>query len=192
MIIVGVDDRFVGLLLAADSIRPTARAVMERLRDLGVESLWMLTGDELSAARRVAEATGIENYRAGLLPEQKVEQLRQLVSQYETVAMVGDGVNDSPALAVASLGVAMGAMGSDAALEAADVALMSDELERLPWLVLHGRKTLDVLRTNVALALGIKLLFVLLAAVGYATLWSAIAADMGTSLLVIFLALRLR
>jgi Zn2+/Cd2+-exporting ATPase len=192
LIVVGMDDRVLGLLLAAESIRPAARPVMERLRGLGVESLWMLTGDEPSAARRVAERTGVENFRAGLLPEQKVEHLRQLVEQYETVAMVGDGVNDSPALAAASLGVAMGAIGSDAALEAADVALMSDELERLPWLIEHGRRTLSVLQTNVALALGIKLLFVLLAAVGYATLWSAIAADMGTSLLVIFLALRLR
>ena len=192
LIAVGRASQLLGVLMASDTVRPNARNVIRQLRELGVEAIWMLTGDQSSAAQRVAQATDIHDFRAGLLPEEKVEQLHRLVARYDSVAMIGDGVNDSPALAAATVGVAMGAIGSDAALEAADVALMSDDLERFPWLIEHGRATLRVLRTNVALALGIKLLFVLLAGAGFATLWSAIAADMGTSLLVIFLALRLR
>jgi Cd2+/Zn2+-exporting ATPase len=128
---------------------------------------------------------------AELLPEGKVEEVERLVARYGTVAMVGDGVNDAPALARASLGVAMGAIGSDAAIETADVALMTDDVSKLAWLIRHAKRTLAVIRQNIMFSLGVKALFVVLTFAGMASLWGAIAADVGASLLVVANALRL-
>ena len=129
--------------------------------------------------------------RAELLPQDKVAAIEELVSRYGHLAMIGDGVNDAPSMARATLGVAMGAAGSDAAIETADIALMSDDLMKLPWLLRHSRRVLRVIRQNIILALLVKAVFVALTFVGIASLWSAIAADMGASLLVIFNGLRL-
>jgi len=129
--------------------------------------------------------------RAELLPDDKVAAVEDLVAAHGTVAMVGDGVNDAPAMARASFGIAMGAMGSDAAIETADIALMTDDLTRLPWLVWHSRRTLAVIQQNIAFSIAIKALFVGLTFAGAATLWGAIAADVGATLLVVFNALRL-
>ena len=129
--------------------------------------------------------------RAELLPADKVAAVEALERQHGPVAMIGDGVNDAPALARASIGVAMGAMGTDVAVETADVALMTDDLSKLAWLVTHSRRTLSVIRQNTVFALAIKAVFVVLTFVGLASLWAAIAADMGASLLVVFNALRL-
>jgi len=139
----------------------------------------------------VAKEAGIDEVRAELLPEDKLGAVEELVARYGRVAMVGDGVNDAPAMGRASLGIAMGAAGTDAAIETADVALMADDLSRLPWLVDHSRRTLGIIRQNIGFALGVKLVVFLLATVGMASLWAAIAADMGASLLVIANALRL-
>ena len=151
----------------------------------------MLTGDNEGTARTIARQAGIEEVRAELLPADKVAAIESLVERYNSVAMIGDGVNDAPAMARASLGIAMGAIGSDAAIEAADVALMSDDLHQLPWLIAHSRRTLSIIRQNIVLSLAVKFVFVALAFAGHATLWAAIAADMGVSLLVIFNSLRL-
>ncbi len=151
----------------------------------------MLSGDNLGTAKQIAEQAGIDAFEAELLPTDKVAAIERLVATYGTVAMVGDGINDAPALARATLGIAMGAAGSDATIETADVALMSDDLAGVAWLIRHSRRTMAIIRQNVALALGIKVLFLALALAGHASLWATIAADMGASLLVIFNGLRL-
>ena len=134
---------------------------------------------------------GIDEVHAELLPGDKVVVVEELVEKYGFVAMVGDGVNDAPALARSSLGIAMGAVGTDAAIETADIALMSDDLSKIPWLIRHSRKTVSTIRQNIWFSLGVKLIFVLLTFGGIASLWGAIAADMGASLLVIANSLKL-
>jgi Cd2+/Zn2+-exporting ATPase len=151
----------------------------------------MLTGDNEGTARAIATEAGIDEYRCELLPEDKVEAIGHLVREYEEVAMVGDGVNDAPAMASATFGIAMGAIGTDAALETADVALMSDDLSKLPWLIRHSHRTLKNIQQNIIFALGLKLVFIVLTLFGLATLWMAIAADTGATFLVIFNSLRL-
>ena len=151
----------------------------------------MLTGDNRGTAETIAKEVGVDEVHAELLPQDKVRVIEALVRDHGTVAMVGDGVNDAPALARSSLGVAMGAAGTDAALETADVALMGDDLSRLAWLMRHSRRTLRVIHQNVAASLAVKAVFLALAFTGYASLWGAIAADMGVSLLVVFNTMRL-
>ncbi|CAN5218651.1 heavy metal translocating P-type ATPase [soil metagenome] len=174
----------------ADAIRPDARATLGALRGAGVEELVMLTGDAEAPARRTAEALGI-GYRAQLLPEQKVEAMRELVARHGSAGMVGDGVNDAPALAASSVGFAMGAAGTDVALETADVALMQDDLPKLAEAVRLSRAAEGIIKQNVAVSILIKGLFVLLAPFGLVALWLAVLADMGTSIAVTLNGLRL-
>lgn len=191
VVVVGNEKHVCGLIALADTIRPTTRETLVRLREAGIQHLIMLTGDNAATARAISEEVGLTEFRAELLPEDKIAAIEDLVARYGNVAMVGDGVNDAPALARASVGIAMGAAGTDAAIETADIALMTDDVSRLPWLVYHSRRTLSVIRQNVAFSLAIKALFVGLTLFGMASLWAAIAADMGASLLVIFNGLRL-
>ncbi len=190
VIVVGNDNHVCGFIALADGVRPEARDTLAELRREGLH-LVMLTGDNEGTARAIGRETGIDDVRSELLPADKVETVERLVESYGGVAMIGDGVNDAPAMGRATLGIAMGSAGSDAAIEAADVALMSDDLSRLPWLVRHSRRTLSIIHQNVAFALGVKLLVFGLATFGLASLWMAIAADMGASLLVIGNGLRL-
>ncbi len=190
-VVVGNDSHVCGLIGIADAVRSDTKQIIQTLRDTGISHIVMLTGDNSGTAQAIASETGVDEFRAELLPEDKVTAVEALVSRYGDVAMVGDGVNDAPAMARASLGIAMGAAGSDAAIETADIALMSDDLSKLPWLIRHSRRTLAIIRQNIALSLAVKALFVLLTVIGYASLWAAIAADMGTSLVVIFNGLRL-
>jgi Cd2+/Zn2+-exporting ATPase len=191
VVVVGNEEHVCGLIALADNVRPQARQTLQELRRAGVEHLIMLTGDNQPTAQAIAQETGVDEFRAELLPADKVTAVEALVARYGSVAMVGDGVNDAPALGRATVGIAMGAAGSDAAIETADIALMSDDLSRLPWLIRHSRRTLAVIRQNIAFSLAVKALFVVLTFVGFASLWAAIAADMGASLLVIFNGLRL-
>ena len=151
----------------------------------------MISGDNQKTVELIAAAVGVDEFHSELLPEDKVRLVSELKTKFGGIAMVGDGINDAPALAAATVGIAMGAMGSDAAIETADIALMSDDLSKIPWLIRHSRKTMAVIRQNVFFALVVKALFICMAAAGVATLWEAIAADMGASLLVIFNGLRM-
>ena len=191
VVVVGNEEHVCGFIALADELRPTTRDTLQSLREQGIEHFIMLTGDNAPTAKAIAERAGIDEIRAELLPEDKIAAVEELVDRYKAVAMIGDGVNDAPALARATIGIAMGAAGTDAAIETADIALMTDDLSRLPWLVQHSRRTLAIMRQNIALSLAIKLLFVALTFAGIASLWAAIAADMGASLLVIFNGLRL-
>ncbi|QDS94293.1 putative cadmium-transporting ATPase [Roseimaritima multifibrata] len=191
VVLVGTGEHVCGILSLADTVRDETIEAIRSLHAVGIEHVVMLTGDNLGTANAIAAEAGIDEVHAELLPEDKVAAVEQLVAQYGQVAMIGDGVNDAPALARSSLGIAMGAAGTDAAIEIADVALMSDDLSKLPWLVQHSRRTLRIIRQNIGFSLGIKLLFVILTFFGFSSLWAAIAADMGTSFLVIANGLRL-
>lgn len=191
VVVIGNERHVCGLIAIADTVRPSARGTIGKLRAAGLSHIIMLTGDNTATANAIAQEVGIDEVRAELLPQDKVSEIDRLVERYGTVAMVGDGVNDAPAMAGASLGIAMGAAGSDAAIETADIALMTDDLEKLPWLVHHSKRTNGVIRQNIVFALGVKAAFVILTFVGVATLWGAIAADVGASLLVVANGLRL-
>jgi len=180
-----------GAIAVADTLRPGVAGVMQALAQVGIERTVMLTGDNEATARAIASSAGVADVRAGLLPEQKVAAIEALLDQYGAVAMVGDGVNDAPALARATVGIAMGAAGTDTALETADVALMADDLARLPFAVRLSRRSRSIIFQNVVLALGIKAVFLALAVAGLATMWMAVFADMGASLLVTFNGMRL-
>ena len=181
----------VGLIGVADEPRASARAVVEMLRDHGIAHVVLLTGDQEPPAKALASGLGITEYRASLLPEDKVAAVEELKRRYGVLAMVGDGVNDAPALATADVGIAMGVAGTDAALETADVALMADELAKIPFAIRLSRAASRNIRMNIAFSLLLKGAFLVMAFAGVATLWMAVVADMGASLIVIGNALRL-
>ncbi|NUQ70247.1 MAG: heavy metal translocating P-type ATPase [Chthonomonadales bacterium] len=179
----------IAVMGVADTVRTTSVEAVDRLHRLGVQTV-MLTGDNHTTARAIAERVGIDDVRGDLLPEDKLAAVSDLLARYGAVGMVGDGINDAPALARATIGIAMGAAGTDTALETADVALMQDDLRGLPDYLLLCRFASRVLKQNIALAIGIKAVFFALAVAGLATLWMAVFADMGASLLVVFNGLR--
>jgi len=191
VIAIGNDRHICGLIAVADQPRAQIKAILQSLREKGIKHLVMLTGDNRVTANNIAAQIGIDEVHAELLPADKVEIVSQMVEKYGQVAMIGDGINDAPALGRANLGIAMGVLGSDAAIEIADIALMGDDLSKLPWLIGHSKRTLAIIRQNIIFALTIKAAFALLAFAGLATLWEAIAADMGASLLVVANGLRL-
>ena len=165
-------------------------AAIAELRALGLATV-MLSGDHPATAQAIGAQAGLDDTRGGLLPQDKLSAIADLQRRHGPTAMVGDGINDAPALAQADLGVAMGAVGTDIAVEAADVVVMNDELGRLPETVRLARRARAVLWQNIALALGLKAAFLALALAGQATMWMAVFADMGASLLVVFNGLRL-
>ncbi len=190
-VIVSVDGAPEGIIALADELRPEAREAVAAIHRAGIEQTVMLTGDRAEVAAVIAGNVGINAVEAELLPDQKVAAVAGLLDRYERVAMVGDGVNDAPALARSTVGIAMGTVGTDTALETADVALMGDDLGKLAGVVKLSRRTKGIIIQNIALALAIKGLVLLLAVAGLATLWQAIFADVGASLIVILNGLRL-
>lgn len=191
VIIVGTDQEILALVAVADVVRKESQAVIGRLYDLGIKKTIMLTGDHTKTAEAIAGLVRVTDLQAELLPEEKLEVMKKLKADYGRVAMVGDGVNDAPALAAATVGIAMGGAGTDAALETADIALMNDDLKKLPFTINLSRKTLTIIKQNISFSIIIKLLALLLVIPGWLTLWIAIFADMGTTLLVTLNGLRL-
>lgn len=186
------DEReFLGLIAAADRLREDSAQELARLKQIGIEKTIMLTGDNERTAQSIAAAVGVDEYQADLLPEDKVRVMQELLTRYNQVAMVGDGVNDAPALAIATTGIAMGAAGTDVALETADIALMADDLSKLAYSIDLGRRTQRIIKQNIAFSLLVKLGILLLVIPGWLTLWLAVVGDMGTSLLVTFNGMRL-
>ncbi|MBY0497109.1 MAG: cation-translocating P-type ATPase [Cyanobacteria bacterium] len=182
----------IGVLGVKDRPKAGAAQVVSDLRAQGVSRVAMITGDHDAAARATGSQLGVDEVRSGQLPADKVTAVENLRHAHGAIAMVGDGVNDAPALAAADVGIVMGAMGSDAALETADIALMTDELPKVPYTIRLSRATLANIRVNVALSIGLKVAFVVLAVAGVATLWMAVLADTGASALVVANAVRLR
>ena len=180
-----------GLIALADMVRPEAQNAVTALREMGIQKIVMLSGDNERAAAHIAAQVGIQDYYAGLLPEDKLAAIRNLVQQDQAVSMVGDGVNDAPALAHATVGIAMGSAGSDAALETADVALMSSNLEKLPFAVGLGRATYRTIRQNLAIALGVIGILSLASVLGWAGIGLAILIHEGSTLVVVLNGLRL-
>ncbi|MGB4594182.1 MAG: HAD-IC family P-type ATPase, partial [Coriobacteriia bacterium] len=191
VLVVAHDATILGYIAVADEVRPEAASALAALRSSGIEHLVMLTGDNERTAEGVAAAVGVTAHEARLLPEDKTVAVRELKERYGVVVMVGDGVNDAPALAAADIGIAMGAAGSDTAIETADVALMRDDLSALPQFFALGRRTTAIITQNVVVSIAIKLVVLVLAFAGIATLWMAVFADTGVALLVIANSLRL-
>ena len=190
-VVVGDEAGALGVIAVSDPLRPGAREAIAELRTLGVAEIAMLTGDNRETAAAIAAQAGVSDVRAGLLPEQKVAVVAELRDRAGAVAMVGDGVNDAPALAAASLGIAMGAAGTDAALETADIALMGDDLSAVPDTIRLARRTTRIIWQNIVFSIVVKSIFLVLAPLGLVSLWLAVFADMGTSLLVTGNGLRL-
>jgi Cd2+/Zn2+-exporting ATPase len=191
VVVVGDQGGALGVIAVSDPLRPGAAAAVAALRRLGVDRITMLTGDNQETAAAIAAQAGIADVRAGLLPVDKVAAVTGLSDDHDAVAMVGDGVNDAPALAAAGLGIAMGAAGTDVALETADIALMGDDLGAVPETIRLGRRTTRVIWQNIVFSVVVKAIFLILAPLGLVTLWLAVVADMGTSLLVTANGLRL-
>ncbi|TET98352.1 MAG: heavy metal translocating P-type ATPase, partial [Dehalococcoidia bacterium] len=192
VIMVRHDDEVCALFAVADTLRDSSKKALADLKVHADVHTVMLTGDSPTVAAEIARQVGIDEVRAGLLPEEKVTAIAALTEEYQVVAMVGDGINDAPALAQADVGIAMGGAGSAQAMETADVVLMGDDLAQLPFIVWLSRRTKDVVTANILFALAVKAVIFALAAAGLATLWMAIVVDVGASVAVILNGMRLR
>jgi Cd2+/Zn2+-exporting ATPase len=190
-LVTGKDGSILGVLALADAPRPGIQEVMARLRDLGLENLVLLTGDNEIVARQIAQQVGVTGVEARLLPEHKLEKIQSLQQQFGPVAMIGDGVNDAPALAAATVGIAMGGAGTAVALETADVALMADDLGKLPFAVGLGRASRSIIQQNLAISLGVILALVITSVFGLIQLNWTVVFHEGSTILVVVNALRL-
>ncbi len=191
VMVLGTKTKALALIAVTDPVRDSTKQALAELEQLGIRHTVMLTGDDKTTAQAVAAQIGIRDVQANLMPEDKLEAIKQLKAKYGNVAMVGDGVNDAPALATADIGMAMGGAGTDTALETADIALMADDLSKLPYTLRLSRRALQVIRENIAFSIGLKILALLLIIPGWLTLWMAIFADMGATLIVTLNAMRL-
>ncbi len=191
IVYIAVDQEFVGHITIEDSIKPDAAIALQQLRELGIKNLYMLTGDNTNVAKIVGEELKIAQVYSQLLPDDKVKIVDQLIDQGAKLAFAGDGINDAPVLARADVGIAMGGLGSDAAIEAADIVLMTDELAKLPTGIKIAKYTKKIVYQNIGLALGVKVLFLLLGALGVANLWEAIFADVGITIIAVINATRI-
>ncbi|AIF43100.1 ATPase [Virgibacillus sp. SK37] len=191
VVLIGTKQTILGMIAVSDSLRPTTVNALQQLDDIGVKQIVMLTGDNEGTAKMISTETKVNRYFAELMPEDKVEAIKKLQQEGHKVAMVGDGINDAPALATSELGIAMGGAGTDTAMETADIVLMADNLEKLPHTIRLSRKALSIIKQNIAFSLLIKLAALILIFPGWLTLWMAVLSDTGAAVLVILNALRL-
>jgi Zn2+/Cd2+-exporting ATPase len=191
VMVIGTSKEIIALIGVADEVRESSRAVIEKLHALGIKKTIMLTGDNKGTAKAIGEQVGVSEVQSELLPQHKLDFIKKLRHEYGKVAMVGDGINDAPALASATVGIAMGGAGTDTALETADIALMGDDLRNLPFTIKLSRKALQIIKQNITFSIVIKLIALLLVIPGWLTLWIAIFADMGATLIVTLNSLRL-
>ena len=191
VMVLGNQVNILALIAVADEIRESSKEAIRKLHALGIEKTIMLTGDNIGTAKVIGAAAGVHEIQAELMPQDKLSSIKKWKQKYDRVAMVGDGINDAPALAASTVGIAMGGAGTDTALETADIALMGDDLSKLPYTISLSRKTLKIIKQNITFSLAIKLVALLLIAPGWLTLWMAVFADMGATLLVTLNSLRL-
>ncbi len=191
VMMIGSNQEILAILAVADEVRDTSKQVIKKLHELGLKKTIMLTGDNEATANEIGKQVGVSDIKAELMPQDKLAYIKELRKEYQKVAMIGDGVNDAPALAAATVGIAMGGAGTDTALETADIALMGDDLTKLPFTIKLSRKTLGIIKQNIIFSIGIKLMALVLVVPGWLTLWIAIFADMGATLLVTLNSLRL-
>ncbi len=191
IVMIGDDQHIIGLIGLMDKIRPLSKKTITILKEKNIRTI-MLTGDNKGTARAVSSEIGINDYYSGLLPKDKVEIINKLIDKDKHVAMVGDGVNDAPALAISNVGIAMGTAGSDVAIETADIALMHDDISKINYLIDLSRRTMSIVKQNVSLSIIVKGSFAIFAVLGFVSLWMAVAfGDMGLTLAVILNAIRI-
>jgi Cd2+/Zn2+-exporting ATPase len=191
VMMLGDDERILGLIAMVDVLRENSGQAINKLKKAGIKKVIMLAEDNENTAHAIATQAGIDDFRADLLPEDKVDAVKSLLAEYNKVGMVGDGINDAPAMAISTVGISMGAAGTDTALETADIVLMADDLTKLTYVIKLSQKTLGVIKQNIAFALIVKGLIFLLVIPGWLTLWLAVVGDMGSSLLVTLNGMRL-
>ena len=191
LVFVSIDKNFVGAIEISDKIKNEAKNAIKMLRKVGVSRTLVLSGDKKSRAESIGAELGIDEIKSELLPEDKYDLLKREIDKNKGKVMyVGDGINDAPALALADVGVAMGAVGSDSAIESADLVIMSDNLERLPEAIIIARRTLRIAKQNIVFALGVKIAIMILSAFGIANMWLAVFADVGVAVLAILNSMR--
>ena len=190
VVYLGQDNKTIGVIAIADTLRNNAKETIKELKRLGIKKIAMLTGDNESVAKNVSSELEIDQYQAELLPQDKLNFINKFQEKYRNVVMVGDGINDAPALNLANVGIAMGGGGSDTALESSDIALLKDDLSKIPFIYRVSRKVTLLIRQNISFAIAVKLVFLILAGLGIATLWMAVIADVGATVLVVFNGLR--
>lgn len=191
LVIVGTKTTILGIIAVSDTVREITVKALKELKDVGIEQVVMLTGDNEGTAKKIAQQTGVDRYFAELLPKDKVNAVNQLQQEGKLVAMVGDGINDAPALATANLGIAMGGAGTDTAMETADIVLMADNLEKLPHTMKLSRKAMQIIKQNIWFSILVKVIALVLIFPGWLTLWIAVMSDTGAALLVILNSMRL-
>lgn len=191
VMLLGNQNGIIGIIAVKDQVRSTTKEVLKKLTSVGINETIMLTGDNHDTAKAIASDIGMTEIRADLLPEDKLSIMDEIKASHRHVAMVGDGINDAPALAKASVGIAMGGAGTDAALETADIALMEDDLRKLPYTIALSRRALNIIKQNISFALVLKVIALLLVIPGWLTLWIAIIADVGATLIVVLNSMRL-
>ncbi|HAT65547.1 MAG TPA: heavy metal translocating P-type ATPase, partial [Flavobacteriaceae bacterium] len=187
------EGKFAGYVIIADELKDDAHEAIKQIRDSGISKIIMLSGDKDSITQQVAKEMGIDTAKGGLLPEDKLNEVEKLMSENDgRVAFIGDGINDAPVLAVSDVGIAMGGLGSDVAIETADVIIQTDQPSKIARAIKIGRSTRKIVWQNIGLAFGVKIIVLILGAGGLATMWEAVFADVGVALLAIFNAVRLQ